>query len=359
MGPFSKEKLERLKKLAEGNFLESSNEKINKFLKRMEIEGAPVFADVYSGEMSFYNAPKNNKLNDIDIAIIGVPMETSAPVRGGTRLGPRSAREWSKVRGPVHDVWRTIPFEMCSVADYGDIIFEDPHNVVSCVNHLSSVYSDIKNAGVRPLSIGGVHTMTHPILRGLSNKKGIGLVHIDSHADTAKGSFQGSPINDCSVFLNAVLEESIDPEKCIQIGIRGSLTPYWDFSRQSGMTVIEMHEYLEMGLENVIKKIHKVIGNNPFYLSIDTDAIDATFLPGTQLPEPFGFTTREIIQMLRKLKGMDIIGADIVELCPPYDPHGISANIVAAIGFEILCLLAESHTRKFGVKRKTSWSKKN
>ncbi len=355
MPKFSKERLKRLKELAEGEFLQSSDPQVNAFLKRMEAEGAPVFADAYCGEMSFYNAPRRSNLDEIDVAVVGVPMEVSAPVRGGTRLGARSAREWSGVRGPVHDVWRIIPFELCSVADYGDVTFEDPHSVDYCVERLSQVYSQLREHNVRPLSIGGVHTMTHPILRGLSGGEGNGLVHIDAHADTAKGAFQGSPINDCSVFLNAVLEESIDPEKCIQIGMRGSLTPYWDFSREAGMTVYEMHECLEMGMTKLIAEIRRVIGDCPFYLTIDTDALDATYMPGTQLPEPFGFTTREIVQIVRSLRGMDVIGADIVELCPPYDPHGISANIVAAIGFEALCLLAESHVSLHGQNRRTTW----
>ncbi len=355
MPKLPKEKLERLRELAEGEFLQSSDPQVNAFLKRMEAEGAPVFADVYCGEMSFYNAPRRSNLEEIDVAVVGVPMEVSAPVRGGTRLGARSAREWSGVRGPVHDVWRTIPFELCSVADYGDVTFEDPHSVDYCVERLSQIYGQLREHNVRPLSIGGVHTMTHPILRGLSGGEGNGLVHIDAHADTAKGSFQGSSINDCSVFLNAVLEGSIDPEKCIQIGMRGSLTPYWDFSREAGMTVYEMHECLEMGMTRLIGEIHRVIGDCPFYLTIDTDAIDATYMPGTQLPEPFGFTTREIVQIVRGLRGMDVIGADIVELCPPYDPHGISANVVAAIGFETLCLLAEAHVSRHGQNRKTTW----
>lgn len=358
MAKFSVEKKEKLQKLAEGVFLESSDPVVYAFLKRMEAEGAAVFADVYCGEISFYNAPRSSDLDDIDIAVVGVPMEVSAPVRGGTRLAPRSAREWSGVRGPVHDVWRTIPFELCSVADYGDITFEDPHSVDHCVERLSEIYAGFRANNIRPLSIGGVHTMTHPILRGLTGGEGIGMVHIDAHADTAKGSFQGSPINDCSVFLNAVLEESIDPEKCIQIGLRGSLTPYWNFSRQAGMTVYEMHECLEMGIEKLIEEIRSVIGDNPFYFTLDTDAIDATFMLGTQLPEPFGFTTREILQIMRGLRGMNVVGADIVELCPPYDPHGISANIVAAFGFEALCLLAEAHVASHGQTRKTTWNKK-
>lgn len=355
MPGFSTEKRERLRALAEGQFLQSSDPKVDAFLKRMEAENAPVFADVYAGEMTFFNAPRRTDLAEVDLACIGIPFEASAPVRAGTRLGPRSFREWSRVRGPVHDVWRTIPFEMLSVADVGDITFPAPHDVPSCVQTIRQQVALFRERGITPYAVGGVHTMTHPILSGLAAGEPIGLVQIDAHADTARGTFQGDRLNDCRVFLNAVLDEAIDPERCIQIGMRGSLSPYWDFSREAGMRLIPMHEVYELGVKGVTEEIRRVIGEGPFYFTLDTDGIDATYLPGTQLPEPFGFTTREVVQIIRGMRGLDIVGADLVELCPPYDPNGISANIAAALGFEVVCLLAEAHVRRHGSKRKTHW----
>jgi arginase family enzyme len=355
MAKFSKEKMERLRKLAEGEFLESRDPAIDAFLKRMQAEKAPVFADVYAGEMNFFNAPRRRDLSEVDLAVIGIPFEASAPVRAGTRLGPRSFREWSKVKGPVHDVWKTIPFELLSVADVGDIAFESPHSVPHCVETIRATFAEFRKHGITPYSVGGVHTMTHPILSGLAAGEPIGLVQIDAHADTARGTFQGDALNDCKVFLNAILDEAIDPERCIQIGIRGSLSPYWDFSKEAGMRLIPMHEVYDLGVKGVLAEIKRVIGDGPFYFTFDTDGIDATYLPGTELPEPFGFTTREVVQIIRGLRGMDIVGADLVELCPPYDPHGISANIGAALGFEVVCLLAEAHVHRHGHKRKTHW----
>lgn len=356
MPAFSNEKRARLAALAEGQFLHSSNAEVEKFFRRMEAEGAPVFADVYAGEMTFFNAPRCTRLDDVDLACIGIPFEASAPVRAGTRLGPRSFREWSKVRGPVHDVWRTIPFELLSVADVGDLNFDSPHDVTACVEAIRRTFADFRRRGIAPYSVGGVHTMTHPILTGLAAGDPIGLVQIDAHADTARGTFQGDRLNDCRVFLNAVLDEAIDPERTIQIGMRGSLSPYWDFSHESGMRLIPMHEVYELGVNGVIAEIRRVIGDGPFYFTLDTDGLDATYLPGTQLPEPFGFTSREIVQIIRGMRGLNLVGADLVELCPPYDPHGISANIGAALGFEVICLLAEAHVRRNGQRRKTHWS---
>ena len=353
MTGFSKEKRERLQALAQGQFLQSSDPKVDAFLKRMEAENAPVFADVYAGDMTFFNAPRRTDLAQVDLACIGIPFEASAPVRAGTRLGPRSFREWSKVRGPVHDVWKTIPFDLLSVADVGDIAFASPHDVPSCVETIRTRFAEFRKRGITPYSVGGVHTMTHPILSGLAAGEPIRLVQIDAHADTARGTFQGDRLNDCRVFLNAVLDEAIDPERCVQIGMRGSLSPYWDFSREAGMRLIPMHEVYDLGVSGVLAEIRRVIGDGPFYFTLDTDGIDATYLPGTQLPEPFGFTTREVVQIIRGLRGLDMVGADLVELCPPYDPHGISANTGAAFGFEVICLLAEAHVRRRGPHRKT------
>lgn len=345
----------RYEKIAAGQFMQSNDTRIQDFFERMEREGSAVFADCYSGDMSFFNAPRRSDLAEIDIACVGVPFEVSAPVRAGARLGPRSFREWSRVRGPVHDSWRTIPFDLCSVADYGDIAFESPHSIDACVDRLKDVYAQFREAGIAPLSVGGVHTLTHPILAGLTGGKPVGMVHIDAHSDTSRGEFQGNHLSDCSVFLNAVLDRAIDPERVVQIGIRGSLTHYWDFSRDVGMRVIPMDEFFEIGVPGTLAEIRRVVGDGPFYFTMDCDGIDATFLPGTQLPEPFGLTTREVLQLVRGLRGMNMMGADIVELCPPYDPNGISANIAAAIGFELLCLLAESHAAHHRKARKTHW----
>lgn len=355
----SKEKRERLIALAKkgDGFTHNSDLSIANFFQRVEREGSAVFGDSFSGGVgSFFHAPVTTDVEKIDIACVGLPFEVSAPVRPGTRFAPNAVREWSAFRGPVHDIWKTIPFELCSVADFGDIPLRSPHDVDETVRQVIEAYATFRKHDIFPLTIGGVHTMTHPILRGLAGGEPFCLVHIDAHADTARGAFQGSNLNDCSVFLNAVLDDAIDPERTIQIGIRNGLSSFWDFSHESGMRVIPMHEFFEIGVQGVLDAIKERIGDRPFYLSIDTDGLDSTYLPGTQLPEPFGLTSRELLQIIRGLKDMNIVGADIAELCPPYDPHGISANLCSAFAFEILCLLSESHARQHGHDRKTHWN---
>ncbi len=355
MPGFSEEKRAKLQALAEGSFMDQGDPDLKKFVERMETEKAPLF-DSFTAHNRYFNAPEISDLEAIDVACIGVPFEVSAPLRAGTRLGPQSLRDWSVFRGPVHDVWKTIPFDLCSVADYGIINFESPHAVEDVVEKITDVFAGFRKHGIRPFSVGGVHTMTYPILKGLSEGEPVGCVHFDAHGDTARGEFQGSKLNDTNVFLMAALDEAIDPEKTVQIGIRNGLSIYWQFSHDSGMRVIPSHEFFELGVDGVVDEIKRVIGDTPFYLSLCTDGIDATHLPGTQLPEPFGLTSREVIQIIRGLRGMDMVGADIAELCPPYDPHGISANVCSAIGFEMVCLLAESHVAANGQKRQTHWS---
>ena len=358
MAGFSEEKRNKLQALADRSFYDVSHPGMKAFLERMEKEKGPTLEEIDGGTApdSYYNAPRGRDLDEIDVVVAGLPYEVTAPLRAGTRFGPKSMREWSIFRGPVHDVWQTIPFELCSIADYGDIALPSPHSAHDCVETVAALYAQFREHNVAPLTIGGVHTLSHPVLRGLSAGEPVGCVHIDAHGDTAPGVYQGTKYNDCAPFVNAVLDEAIDPERMVQIGIRNGMTPYWNFSEESGMRVIHAHEFFDIGVEGTLAEIKRVVGDGPFYFTLDVDGIDSTDFPGTQLPEPFGLTGRETVQLIRGLRGMDLVGADICELSPPYDPHGISANLGSAIGFELLCLLAESHVARHGQKRQTHWS---
>lgn len=348
-------KLKRLQKIAEKGALESRHPSVKTFFERMARAEVPIFEDFHTSIDNFYQAPRSQALKDLDIVCVGVPFEVSAPIRAGTRFGPKSIREWSKLRGPVHESWNVIPFELCRISDFGDVVFSSPHSVNDCVAELKALYASFRENNVFPLSFGGVHTMTHPILKGLAGDEPLALVHIDAHADTYRDAYQGDQYSDAAVFLNAALEGAIDPEHTIQIGIRGRSVIFWDFSHEAGMRVIAMDEFFDIGVAGVLNEIKKIIGGRKCYLTVDSDGIDSTYLPGTQLPEPFGLTSREVLQIIRGLRGMNIIGADFVELCPPYDPNGISANLGAALGFEMLTLLAETHHQSTGENRPTVW----
>lgn len=357
MAGLDPKKLEYYRQLADRPFTHHRDPELQAFFERCIAERSPALAtsSLYTAD-DFYLAPRRQALEEIDIACIGVPMEVSAPYRGGTKFGPREVRQWSKHFGPVHDQWHTIPFELCSIADYGDVEFQRPHDTTQTVEDIFTAFSLLDDAGINTLAIGGVHTISHPILKALGRNEPLGLIHIDAHADTLVGEMQGEELSDGAVFRNAVLDEAIDPERTIQIGIRGRATPFWEFSHDSGMRLLTMDDVDEMGLPAVIAEAGKIVGDRPCYLSMDCDGIDATYLPGTQLPEPFGFTTREARQLIRGLRGLNIVGADIVELCPMVDIQGSSANIAAALGFEMLCILAEARVKRTGRRRKTHWN---
>ncbi len=287
-------------------------------------------------------------------------MENSVPLRTGTDEGPQALREWSQWIGPVHEIWGTIPFEMFSVADYGDIEFEQ-EDILARVEQIYQLYNRFSSAGINTLSVGGEHTMTYPIMKALGEDEPLGMIHIDAHADTAGAVTPGDDdvlsINDTSPFRHAVLDGVLDPERTIQIGIRGRGAHVWEFSHQTGMRVITATELNEMGVDAVIDEARRIIGDGPCYLTVDNDGIDPVDMPATGLPEPFGVSALDTRRIIRGAKGLNVVGADFAELCPANDPTGQSANISAALCFEMLCLVAESRAARTDKRRKTHWNK--
>jgi arginase family enzyme len=185
------------------------------------------------------------------------------------------------------------------------------------------------------------------------------MLHIDAHADTGgaviRGDTDALSVNDASPFRHAVLDGVLDPERCIQIGIRGRGEHFWDFSHQTGMQIVTASKFHDLGVAAVIEQARQVIGSGPCYITIDNDGIDPVDMPATGLPEPFGISALDVRRILRGVKGLDIVGADFTELSPENDPTGQSANISAALCFEMLCLLAESRSVRTSERRKTHW----
>jgi len=359
MAKISAQRLARYRELANIPSMEIRSSRVRAIYQRMREEGAPI-QDMRDAEHGMYMAPYRKKLQDIDIACVGIPMENSIPLRTSTQNGPQALREWSQWMGPVHETWGTIPFELCSVADYGDIAFEH-EDMLSRVEQVYALYDNFHRSGINTLSVGGEHTMTYPIMKGLGQDEPLGMIHIDAHADTGGGVIPGDDdvlaINDASPFRHAVLEGVLDPERCIQIGIRGRSEHFWDFSHQTGMRVITATEFHDLGVDAVIGEARRIIGDGPCYITIDNDGIDPVDMPATGLPEPFGVSAQDVRRILRGAKGLDIVGADFAELSPDNDPTGQSANISAALCFEMLCLLAESRATRTGEHRKTHWNK--
>jgi len=291
----------------------------------------------YSGVPTFMGLPLAATAADLDIAVIGVPMDLGVSNRSGARFGPRAVRTIERI-GPYHPTMQGVPKSRARAADVGDVPFRSRYSLEKSLEDIEQYYLAVKAQGVRPLSVGGDHSITYPILKALGKDAPLGLVHIDAHCDTM-GAYDGSKFHHGGPFRLAVLDGVLDPERTIQIGIRGSSNMYWEFSHASGMTVIYMEEFMRMGVEGVIEKARSVVGNLPIYVSVDVDGFDPAYAPGTGTPEPGGLEAREGLALLRGLQGLDIVGADVVEVAPQYDPTTNTAQLAAQILFEEFALM--------------------
>jgi len=276
----------------------------------------------------------------LDCALIGVPMDLGVTNRAGARLGPRAVRGVERI-GPIEHALKIAPMTMLKVADVGDVPFRSRFSLESCHEDIEQYFNGVVDAGVIPLAVGGDHSITLSILRALGRKQPVGLVHIDAHCDTG-GAYEGSKFHHGGPFRQAVLDGVLDAERTIQIGIRGGAEYLWEFSEDAGMTVLHAEDVMRMGTDAVIAQARQVIGDGPIYVSFDVDGVDPGFAPGTGTPEVGGLTPREVLAILRGLRGCPIVGADVVEVAPQYDATTNTAQIGAQVLFLELCLVAES-----------------
>ncbi|WP_262695730.1 agmatinase [Kordiimonas aquimaris] len=298
----------------------------------------------YSGISTFMDLPEQQSMDNLDVAVIGIPMDLAVSNRPGARLGPRAVRDIERI-GPYNHQTDVIPSAMCRAADVGDVPFRSRFSLDQSMEDIEAYYKDIKAKGIIPLSVGGDHSVTYPILKALGAEEPVALIHIDAHCDTG-GVFDGSKFHHGGPFRMAVLDGVLDPEKTIQIGIRGASEVIWEFSYESGMTVVHIEDFMKMGVPALIDKTRDLIGDMPVYVSIDVDGFDPAYAPGTGTPEVGGLLPREGIDFLRGLMGMNVIGADVVEVAPMYDPTSNTAQLGAQLLFEEFCLIAEAHKQR-------------
>ncbi len=298
----------------------------------------------YAGVSTLLDAPYRPDAPDLpdwgglQAALVGVPMDLGVTNRSGCRLGPRAVRAVERI-GPYHHVHRLAPLAELKIADVGDVPFRSRYSLSDSMADIEAFHAKLHAAGVIPVSVGGDHSISYPILRALGRNRPVGMVHIDAHCDTS-GELEGSRFHHGGPFRQAVLDGVLDPERTIQIGIRGSAEMLYEFSYVSGMTVIHAEEVDTIGLAGVIAKARAVIGDGPFYLSFDIDSLDPAYAPGTGTPEVGGLTPREAQHILRGLAGLDLIGGDVVEVAPQYDASTVTAQNGAMMAFEIVALLA-------------------
>ncbi len=297
----------------------------------------------YCGIPTFFGIPFQEELIDLDIALVGVPFDLGVTNRSGARMGPREIRNQSRIVGAYNHHTFMTPCAEYRIADVGDLPFRTVYNLKEAFQDIEVFYRNLSSAGIVPITAGGDHSITFPILKSIVSKNKVGLVHFDSHCDTAP-PIHGSELQHGSPMRNAVEAGIIDPERTIQIGIRGSSEILWQFSYENNMRVMHIEEFYELGWKNVVREIQNMMGDEPVYVSFDIDCLDPAFAPGTGTPVAGGMTTFDALQTLRGLKGLNIIGGDLVEVSPPYDSMGITALAGATIMFEILCLAAESLT---------------
>lgn len=292
----------------------------------------------YSGIPAFLGLPHASSVADLDIALIGVPMDLGVSNRPGARFGPRAVRSIERI-GPYHQTLRFVPQSRNRAADIGDVPFRSRYSLEQSLEDIEVFYRALHEKKVRPLSVGGDHSITYPILKALGREAPVGLVHIDAHCDTM-GAYDGSKFHHGGPFRLAVLDGVLDPERTIQIGIRGASSMFWEFSHASGMTVIYMDDFIRMGLEAVAAKARAVVGDGPVYISVDVDGFDPAYAPGTGTPEAGGLEAREGLALLRALAGLNIIGADVVEVAPQYDPTTNTSQLAAQLLFEEFALMS-------------------
>ena len=293
----------------------------------------------YGGIPTFMDLKHVANFAGLDIAVVGVPMDLGVTNRPGARFGPRALRTIERI-GPYNHALEIVPDAACKIADVGDVPFRSRFNLEHSIEDIEAHFRRIIEAGVRTLAIGGDHSISYPILRAVAAEHGpVAMFHIDAHCDTS-GAYDGSKFHHGAPFRHAILEGLIDPERSIQIGIRGSAEFLWELSYEAGITVVHAEDFEERGVASVVKQARDLIGDGPVYVTFDVDGLDPAFAPGTGTPEVGGLTPREAQALLRGLAGLNVIGGDLVEVAPQYDNTTNTAQVGAQMAFEILCLMA-------------------
>ena len=307
----------------------------------------PMVRPRYTGIPTFMRTPYAEDPTGLDIALVGVPFDGGVTNRTGARHGPREIRNQSSLMRRINQASGIDPYALCRVADVGDTWVEKPFALEGALKEIESVFTGIHAAGVVPVSAGGDHSVSLPILRAIARERPVGMVHFDAHCDTGN-DYLGSKFHHGAPFRRAAEEGLLDPKRVIQIGIRGGINDrnIWQFSHDSGMRVVYMEELYDMGPKAIAEEARRVAGDGPTYVSFDVDGLDPVYAPGTGTPECGGMSVLEAQLMVRRLQGLNLIGGDVVEVAPPFDPSGNTALVGATMMFEILCVVADAVVRR-------------
>jgi guanidinopropionase len=282
------------------------------------------------------------KISEVDVGIIGAPWDAGTTNRPGPRHGPRQIRDLSTMIRPQHGVTGFRPFEYKNCADLGDVA-PNPANLEDTLSRFEVFYERVLGNGIQPLTVGGDHLCSLPILRAFKSKGPLGLIQFDSHTDLYHSYFNGQLYTHGTPFRRAIEENLLDPKRMVQVGIRGTNYDNEDreFAEKVGVRIITIEEFFKRGINEVMDEVKKIVGKHETYLSYDIDFIDPAFAPGTGTPEVGGPNSFQALEVVRKLKGLNFVGADIVEVSPPFDPTGGTAFLGSSLIFEVLCIMLQ------------------
>ena len=302
----------------------------------------PRFAGVPTFMRLPYVPPGHDRFGDVQVGLIGVPWDSGTTNRPGPRHGPRQLRDASTLIRAQHGVTGISPFQTLNCADLGDV-GPNPVDIIDSMDRITAFYDQALAAGIMPLTAGGDHLTSLPVLRALAKVHGpMGMVHFDSHTDLNDTYFGDNKFTHGTPFRRAVEDGLLDPKRIVQIGIRGTMagTEDRDFAEANGIRLILIEEFHARGVEDVMAEAREIAGDGKTYVSYDIDFIDPTFAPGTGTPEVGGPNSYQAIQVCRELAGLNLVGADMVEVSPPFDSSGGTAFLGVSVMFEILCVLA-------------------
>ena len=300
----------------------------------------------FAGPGTMMRLPAQESAEGLDACFVGVPFDIGTSNRAGARHGPRQIRAESSLMRPYNMATRAAPFDSLMVADVGDVAI-NPFNLADSIRIIEEFYDGIFGHGCRPLTMGGDHTIVYPILRAAAKVHGpVGIVHIDAHADVNDLMF-GEKVTHGTPFRRIVEEGLCDPKRVAQIGLRatGYTAEDFDWPREQGFRVVQAEECWHKSLAPLMDEIRDEIGAGPVYISFDIDGLDAAYAPGTGTPEAGGLTSIQGLEIIRGCRGLDVIGGDLVEVSPPYDPFGNTAMLASNLLYEMLCVLPGVHYR--------------
>lgn len=303
----------------------------------------------FAGIATFFRLPHVtlDRAERIDIGLVGVPWDGGTTNRPGPRHGPRQMRDQSPMVRQMHQTSHIRPYDLANVADLGDCPV-NPANVDDALKRIEMFFKELVAKNIRPLAAGGDHLCSLPILRALGERNPVCMIHFDAHTDLFDSFYGDFKYTHGTPFRRAIEEGVVDPKRTIQIGLRGSMNDLDDFhyGERMGVRLMRIEEAKELGSRKVMEIARQVVGERQVYVSFDIDMLDPSCAPGTGTPEIGGFSTFEAQQLLRGLQGLNVVGADVVEVSPPFDPLGMTAYAGVTMMFEILCTMAEDIAKR-------------